>query len=386
MTTRPRVWLDCETVSLDPDRRAWEVALIHRGANDPSTDTEWSWFVNIDDLDLPSTADPEALEIGGFWRRHPQAAEVPLIGRLAGVVPDLPATAPEGAVWSERTVMSVAASWTKGKAIIHGSNPAFDMHTLAPRMAVHGIVPEWYYRGLDVADRAAGWLAGAGRPVPTNEQGDEKSDLIAAACGLALQAYERHTALGDCRLFRDLWDVIQEPPARPDADALAALVADIEIMLNQRTGHAHTRPGIWDPDNRPGKANTVCVECAARRRVRAWLDGQAPAESFTAARAAVRAVFERSNEYFGGDTVEELDAVLDGALAEYADKAAGSFRRENEALFTGAATPNVQFVTLKDLLTVTSALREVLGFEGTPVATEIVDAMRAERAAAGSPS
>jgi hypothetical protein len=74
-------------------------------------------------------------------------------------------------------------------------------------------------------------------------------------------------------------------------------------------------------------------------------------------RAVVRQVFERANEFFGGD----VDEALDGTLAEYADKAAGSFRRENEAL--------------------TSALRAVLGFEATPVGTEIVDQMRAERAA-----
>lgn len=47
--------------------------------------------------------------------------------------------------------------------------------------------------------------------------------------------------------------------------------SDLLTVLNQRTGHSHRRPGIWDPDNRPEIANKPCVECAARERLRAAL-------------------------------------------------------------------------------------------------------------------
>ncbi len=50
---------------------------------------------------------------------------------------------------------------------------------------------------------------------------------------------------------------------------------DLRIVLDQQSGHAHRRPGIWDPDNLPDRANKRCVECAARARLREALDLQA---------------------------------------------------------------------------------------------------------------
>lgn len=209
MTTRSRVWLDCETTGLHDDRRAYEVGLIRRRPGRP--DDELAWFIDIEDCDMAS-AEPIALEVGRFWQRHPQAHLVPLVGKLADVTPELPDTPPSEPVFREREVLQVVAELTAGKAYIMGSNPAFDTQTLAARMAVYGITPDWHYHPIDVPDRAAGWLAGQGRPVPANEKGDEKSDLIAKACGVDPALYARHEALGDCRLFRDLWDAIQKRP------------------------------------------------------------------------------------------------------------------------------------------------------------------------------
>jgi hypothetical protein len=44
-------------------------------------------------------------------------------------------------------------------------------------------------------------------------------------------------------------------------------VDDLLLVLQQRVMHSHQRPGIWDGDNRPGLANTRCLECAARERL-----------------------------------------------------------------------------------------------------------------------
>jgi len=206
MTERARVFLDTETQGLHLDRRAWEVALILRQPG--HHDTERSWFIDIEDCDL-ANAEPIALDVGRFWQRHPQAHLVPLVGNLANVTPDLPATPPTAPVFREAEVLDVVAALTAGKAYVMGSNPAFDTQTLAARMAAYGITPGWHYHPVDVPDRATGWLTGQGREVPTNEKGDEKSDLIAKACGVDPAGYERHSALGDCRLFRDLWDAIQ---------------------------------------------------------------------------------------------------------------------------------------------------------------------------------
>lgn len=108
-------------------------------------------------------------------------------------------------------------------------------------------------------------------------------------------------------------------------------------------------------------------------------------------RGAVREVLTKAGGGFSADKPEDLDWLLGEELAEIADKAAGSFRRENEALRTGASTPNVQYVALADLLKMVSALRLVLGFDPTPLPTEIVAQLRVERDAApeatsGSPT
>jgi hypothetical protein len=55
--------------------------------------------------------------------------------------------------------------------------------------------------------------------------------------------------------------------AAPVAGRVVVDTADLETVLNQRDAHAHSRPGIWDDDNRPGLRGTRCVECAARDRL-----------------------------------------------------------------------------------------------------------------------
>ncbi len=55
---------------------------------------------------------------------------------------------------------------------------------------------------------------------------------------------------------------------------------DLRTVLNQRIGHSHSRPGIWDDDNvRNGLAGKPCEECAARERLAAALDAASPEPS-----------------------------------------------------------------------------------------------------------
>lgn len=209
MTERSRVWLDTETTGLHRQRRAWEIAAIVR-PHDGSLvdDIEFSCFVDIADLDLAG-AEPDALAIGRFWQRHPQAHLVPLVGTLLGVERKLPDVLPVGAVRREWEALATLAELTKG-AVVHGSNPAFDVETLAPRMAYSRLEPGWHYHPEDVPSVARGWLLGRGhRDVP------RKSDKVSALCGIDPAKYDRHTALGDCRWTRDLSDAI-ERDGHPD--------------------------------------------------------------------------------------------------------------------------------------------------------------------------
>ena len=178
-------FVDCETTSLRPDRRAWEIAVILRRPG--QTDEEHSWFVDWHDLDL-GNADPASLRFGKFYDRHPQ-------GRRSTIGCPLPQV--------EDAILLEVEELTRG-AIIMGSNPSFDTEMLAARMRAHGICPSWHYHLEDVPTLALGWLYGAGKPIPEAR----KSDQISLACGVDPARYDRHTALGDCRWIRDLYDVL----------------------------------------------------------------------------------------------------------------------------------------------------------------------------------
>lgn len=187
--TKPVVFIDCETTSLRHDRRAWEIAVIVRQPSQP--DHEQFWFIDADDLDL-GNADLQSLKFGGFYERHPDYRTKeenfetrPEIGALCEL---------------ERL--------TRG-AILMGSNPSFDAETLAARMRAYGICPSWHYHLEDVPTLAKGWLYGSGRPLPETW----KSDQISLACGVDPARYDRHTALGDCRWTRNLFDVVTGAPA-----------------------------------------------------------------------------------------------------------------------------------------------------------------------------
>lgn len=93
------------------------------------------------------------------------------------------------------------ADIVSGGAVIAGSNPGFDMTKLADLLARFHITPDWHYHPLDVPNRAEGWLAGQGRPIPR----PWKSDAISRACGINPDDYERHTAMGDVEWCWDLF-------------------------------------------------------------------------------------------------------------------------------------------------------------------------------------
>lgn len=65
----PLCYIDTETTSLNPDRRAWDVACIR---HDDSGVRTVQFFIDLVDIELDN-ADPFSLKVGRFWERHPQA-------------------------------------------------------------------------------------------------------------------------------------------------------------------------------------------------------------------------------------------------------------------------------------------------------------------------
>lgn len=170
------VFIDTETTSLRPKRRAWEVGLIVR---DDDGDHEHHWFIDTAHLDL-GNADPFALKVGGFYERHPQMVD------------------PRNMVAAEWTMLEQVERLTRG-ALLVGAVPNFDAEVLAARMRYHDIAPSWHYHLIDVETLAAGALT---IPPPWD------FDKVLNAYGLTYDDAERHTALGDARMARDLYDAV----------------------------------------------------------------------------------------------------------------------------------------------------------------------------------
>jgi hypothetical protein len=184
-------YVDTETTSLRHDRRAWEIAVIVRAPGKP--DVEHSWFVDSGDLDLGS-ADLMSLKIGRFYERHP---DLLFQSNPHGCIPDVTRCR------SEREVMGHVERITRGAHLV-GAVPNFDADVLGARMRAHGICPSWHYHLCDVENLAVGYLAGRGEVIAP----PWKSDDLAAALGLSVSEDERHTALGDARFARAIYDAV----------------------------------------------------------------------------------------------------------------------------------------------------------------------------------
>ena len=193
-------FIDTETTSLRPDRRAWEIGLIVREPGHP--DVEHQWFVDARDLDL-GNADVMSLKIGRFYDRHPQY-------KYNG----------GGTIYTrtEVDVMGDVEVMTRGAHLV-GAVPNFDADVLGTRMRANGICPSWHYHLCCVENLAVGYLAGspAFGQSPSGAKRQEirdlisppwKSDDLTAALGIKVSDEGRHTALGDAKFARAIYDAV----------------------------------------------------------------------------------------------------------------------------------------------------------------------------------
>ncbi len=177
------VFIDTETTSLRPDRRAWDIGLIVR--EEDGAEAERQWFIAEEDLDL-GNADPFALKIGHFYERHPGYRTTDHVPRAYTDTLD------------ETDALGQLEVLTRG-AILVGAVPNFDAEVLGTRMRANGILPSWHYHLVDVETLAAG---AKGLLPPWS------FDAVLELYGLTYDEADRHTALGDARMARDLYDAI----------------------------------------------------------------------------------------------------------------------------------------------------------------------------------
>jgi DNA polymerase III epsilon subunit-like protein len=185
-------FVDTETSGLDVRRHhAWEIAVIVR---EPGLDdTEYLWQVRPD----LTEADPKALEIGRFKERFvvPDGSDAVCI---EGGTPTFRLTMPEFLYDLQETLRD---------AVLIGSNPAFDDRFLTALLQDHGRKIPWHYRPDDVVAMAAGWLYAHGEHEALGRPW--RSYQISEAVGVPRPSAEAgHTALGDARWARDLYDAV----------------------------------------------------------------------------------------------------------------------------------------------------------------------------------
>lgn len=205
-------FVDTETTGLDPDRHPiWEVALIV----DNGAEHVWQFPVN------EVAADPFALDIGRWWdRRWPTTCDVAYVNAVYDAdneksrrknFPDQGLAIVPSAEWCRRFRDLV------GTSHLCGAVPSFDEERLRRLLLSHGVRPRWHYHLVDVEALAAGWLAGhqarhvaSGEPMPEryNPAPPWDSHGLSDALGVDPEDFDRHTALGDARWAKAIYEAV----------------------------------------------------------------------------------------------------------------------------------------------------------------------------------
>ncbi len=184
LTTQHRiVFVDTETTDIEPHRAVpWEIALVIR---DPGMlDVEEVHLIHIDAL----RADPDALTVGRYYDRHPCAA-APINGHVCPLPP--------------RYVTLAGVAEATAGAVMVGNNVSYDLTVLGRHLDRPAAA--WHYQPIDIKPLAAGWLAARG---VSWEGVYPSTSQIADILGVPRPEDTRHTALGDARWVRDVYDTI----------------------------------------------------------------------------------------------------------------------------------------------------------------------------------
>jgi DNA polymerase III epsilon subunit-like protein len=200
-------FVDTETTGLDPDlHEIWEAAVIVR--EEDGQEHEHKWFLPVD----LGRADPFALKIGGFHERYGRwpARTITEDGGVRGI------PAKEFQVSHLPRFCAQFAKWTRGAHLV-GAVISFDEERLRRLLKANRACPEWHYHLIDVEGLAVGYLNGKaawdGGQWKSWHKSDElrppwDSKELSRALGVDPDQFEEHTALGDARWAKAMYDAV----------------------------------------------------------------------------------------------------------------------------------------------------------------------------------
>lgn len=202
-------FVDVETTGRDPRRhRIWEFAFIVR---EDEADQEYLFQLGAN----LEHAEPDALRIGRYYQRSL------VLNAADGEAVDCidPAVDPAEYEWVASTPREVArevATALDGAFVII-NNPVFDIPFIDAFLASNGQCWTRHYQVADIKSVAAGFLHGRAKGWHAGRDETERPAQIGfpwTTAGLAWEVgvepngFDTHTALGDCRLNRAIWDAI----------------------------------------------------------------------------------------------------------------------------------------------------------------------------------